>query len=84
MGAVGNPESSEGISPLDVLACNVSLPDIEVEDLIGVFKSGAYARAASPLGFLSHTSPPEVLVSDGEAHLVRRRGNQLPPAKRVV
>ena len=37
MGAVGNPESSEGISPLDVLACNVSLPDIEVEDLIGVF-----------------------------------------------
>ena len=33
VGAVGNPESSEGISPLDVLACNVSLPDIEVGDL---------------------------------------------------
>ena len=62
-------------TPLDVLARNVSLPEVEVGDLIGVFQSGAYARAASPLGFLSHVTPPEVLVSDGVARLVRRRGS---------
>jgi hypothetical protein len=39
-----------------------------------VFQSGAYARAASPLGFLSRPTPPEVLVSAGVDHLVRQRG----------
>jgi diaminopimelate decarboxylase len=27
-----------------------------------VFQSGAYGRSASPLGFLSHPEPAEVLV----------------------
>jgi len=61
--------------PLDVLARDVELPDVEVGDLVGVFQSGAYARAASPLGFLSHPTPAEVMVSDGVARLVRRRGS---------
>ena len=62
-------------TPLDVLARNMLLPEVEIGDLVGVFQSGAYARAASPLGFLSHVTPPEVLVSDGVARLVRRRGS---------
>jgi diaminopimelate decarboxylase len=61
-------------TPLDVLARNVELPEAEVGDLIGVFQSGAYARAASPLGFLSHVTPPEVWVERGESRLIRRRG----------
>jgi diaminopimelate decarboxylase len=61
-------------TPLDVLARNVELPEAEVGDLIGVFQSGAYARAASPLGFLSHPTPPEVWVERGESRLIRRRG----------
>jgi diaminopimelate decarboxylase len=62
-------------TPLDVLARNVSLPKAEVGDLLGVFQSGAYARAASPLNFLSHPAPPEVWV-DGHQHgLIRRRGD---------
>ena len=61
-------------TPLDVLARGANLPDAKVGDLIGVFQSGAYARSASPLGFLSHPAPPEVWV-DGCGHrLVRRRG----------
>ena len=48
--------------------------DPSVGDLVAVFQSGAYARTASPLGFLSHATPPEVLVRDGEAILIRRRG----------
>lgn len=61
-------------TPLDVLARNVMLPKAEAGDLIGVFQSGAYARTASPLGFLSHPTPPEVWVEEGRAHLIRRRG----------
>jgi diaminopimelate decarboxylase len=62
-------------TPLDVLARDVDLPPPDIGDLIGLFQSGAYARGASPLGFLSHPSPPEVLVENGKALLIRRRGN---------
>jgi diaminopimelate decarboxylase len=44
-------------TPLDVLAREVQLPSADVGDLVGVMHSGAYARAASPLGFLSHPTP---------------------------
>jgi diaminopimelate decarboxylase len=62
-------------TPLDVLARNLEVPPVVVGDLIGVFQSGAYARAASPLGFLSHPAPAEVLVEGSSARLIRRRGN---------
>jgi len=62
-------------TPLDVLSKNIYLPVAEIGDLVGIFQSGAYARTASPLGFLSHPSPPEVLVENGRARLIRRRGN---------
>ncbi|MEK7744167.1 MAG: pyruvate kinase, partial [Elusimicrobiota bacterium] len=45
-----------------------------VGDLVGIFQSGAYARAASPLNFLSHPAPPEVLADAGEDRLIRARG----------
>ena len=61
-------------TPLDVLGRSVILPKAEVGDLIGVFQSGAYARTASPLEFLSHPTPPEVWIEKGRAHLIRRRG----------
>jgi diaminopimelate decarboxylase len=61
-------------TPLDVLARGVELPPAEVGDLVGVFQSGAYARSASPLGFLSHLSPPEVWVDGDAARLIRKRG----------
>jgi diaminopimelate decarboxylase len=61
-------------TPLDVLARGVSLPGAEVGDLVGIFQSGAYARTASPLSFLSHPTPAEVLVEGGTVRLIRRRG----------
>ena len=61
-------------TPLDVLARNASLPRTDVGDLVGVFQSGAYARSASPLGFLSHATPPEIWVEGHIHHLIRRRG----------
>jgi diaminopimelate decarboxylase len=61
-------------TPLDVLARGVGLPRADVGDLVGVFQSGAYARSASPLGFLSHPSPPEVWVDGAGSRLIRDRG----------
>ena len=61
-------------TPLDVLARNLPLPAVVEGDLVGVLQSGAYARTASPLGFLSHPAPPEVLVAGREPRLVRGRG----------
>jgi diaminopimelate decarboxylase len=61
-------------TPLDTLGRSVTLPKAEVGDLVGIFQSGAYARTASPLGFLSHCTPPEVCVYDGEHCLIRSRG----------
>lgn len=64
-------------TPLDTLARDVALPSCEVGDVVGIFQSGAYARTASPLGFLSHPTPAEVLLENGQMHLIRRRGNFL-------
>ncbi len=61
-------------TPLDTLGRSVRLPAAEVGDLIGIFQSGAYARTASPLGFLSHPTPPEVWVEGGQDFLIRERG----------
>ena len=60
-------------TPNDVVAKQVELPEVRPGDLIGVERSGAYGPSASPVHFLSHGHPAEVLVLDGAAHLVRRR-----------
>lgn len=49
-------------TPLDLLADQMELPKAEVGDLIVVFQSGAYGLTASPMSFLSHPIPCEVLV----------------------
>ncbi|MXY14294.1 MAG: pyridoxal-dependent decarboxylase, exosortase A system-associated [Proteobacteria bacterium] len=49
-------------TPLDVLAKDMDLPKAEIGDLLVVFQSGAYGYSASPLEFLSHPRPREILV----------------------
>jgi diaminopimelate decarboxylase len=49
-------------TPLDLLGQRVNLPAAAPGDLIVVFQSGAYGLTASPLNFLSHPHPGEVLV----------------------
>jgi diaminopimelate decarboxylase len=61
-------------TPLDTLARGILLPPAEIGDLIGIFQSGAYARSASPLGFLSHPAPPEIWVDSGRSEVIQRRG----------
>jgi diaminopimelate decarboxylase len=74
---VGEPESWNVTGPLctpnDSVLKHADLPALRAGDLIGILNSGAYGPTASPGLFLSHGYPAEVLVTGGEAHLVRRR-----------
>jgi diaminopimelate decarboxylase len=60
-------------TPLDVLGRDVRVSAIDVGDLVAVLQSGAYGRTASPLGFLSHPAPAEVIIDAGRPRLIRRR-----------
>ena len=49
-------------TPLDLLADRMEMSCAQVGDLAAVFQSGAYGLTASPLGFLSHPPPLEILL----------------------
>jgi diaminopimelate decarboxylase len=49
-------------TPLDTLGHQLLVPRAEIGDLVGVMNAGAYGYSASPLGFLSHQPPGEVIV----------------------
>ncbi len=49
-------------TPLDLIADKMDLAQASPDDLVVVFQSGAYGLTASPLGFLSHPAPAEILV----------------------
>jgi diaminopimelate decarboxylase len=49
-------------TPLDILADKMELAPAGPGDLVVVFQSGAYGLSASPVGFLGHPLPAEVLV----------------------
>lgn len=53
---------------IDRLARGVMLPRVGEGDLIAIHNSGAYGPSASPLHFISHTAPREILVENGEPH----------------
>jgi diaminopimelate decarboxylase len=49
-------------TPLDVLGSEVDLPAVVAGDVVVLFQAGAYGYSASPLNFLGHPLPAEVLV----------------------
>ena len=49
-------------TPLDLLGAKVEIPKARPGDLIVIFQSGAYGLTASPIAFLSHPEPLEVLI----------------------
>jgi diaminopimelate decarboxylase len=56
-----------------MLGKHVVLPPVRPGDLVGVLRSGAYGPSASPVLFLSHGHPAEVIVHNGQPHLVHGR-----------
>lgn len=49
-------------TPLDLLADRMEMARAEIGDWVAVLQSGAYGYTASPLAFLSHPAPAEILV----------------------
>lgn len=62
-------------TPIDITSRDIVVPEgITIDDLIGVFNAGAYGYSMSPQLFLSHPTPTEVIVHDGEIVAARKRG----------
>lgn len=62
-------------TPFDQLAADIDLPLVQIGDIIGILKTGAYGYSMSMISFLSHPSPAEVLILDEREYLIRRAGN---------
>lgn len=60
-------------TPLDLMGKNVSLESPTLGDLIGILNSGSYAFTASPLLFLGHETPGELLLVDNNIRVIRYR-----------
>lgn len=60
-------------TPGDLLGRAVELTEVQRGDLLGVKSSGAYGPTASPVLFLGHGYPAEILIAHGTANLIRER-----------
>ncbi|MFK8016063.1 MAG: alanine racemase [Gammaproteobacteria bacterium] len=58
-------------NPTDLLASNAQIAQPHVGDLVGVLRSGSYGLTASPIQFLGHRTPVE-LIKDGDRVYVAR------------
>ena len=61
-------------TPADQFAEQLPLPKLQTGDLLAILNTGAYGLTYSPAGFLSHAAPPEVMIENGAARLIRSRG----------
>jgi len=57
-------------SPLDRLASQAPLGNVQVDDLLAIPNTGAYGLTASLTGFLSHPAPLELVLRRGEPQAV--------------
>jgi diaminopimelate decarboxylase len=58
---------------LDRLANRIEIGSPEVGDVMAIKNSGAYGLTASPVFFLGHETPREILIKDGKFSLIRER-----------
>ena len=58
---------------LDRMASGIEIGTPEVGDILAIKNSGAYGLTASPVYFLGHETPREVLIKNGELSVIRER-----------
>lgn len=70
---IGGGEGEEKIdisgplcTSIDKLGTNVVLPRVDEGDLIAIHASGAYGPTSSPVNFISHPTPREVMATGGQ------------------
>lgn len=56
---------------LDTLATNICMNSPKVGDVLLFENSGAYGFTASPLLFLGHETPKEILIREGQMEIIR-------------
>ena len=61
-------------TPADRFGKDLLLPSLAVGDLLAVLNAGAYGLSFSPLLFLGHPTPAEVVCAAGTARIARTRG----------
>ena len=71
-------------TPLDTLGRKVAIALPQTGDLIGILQSGAYGLTASPVSFLSHASPAELLVNEGKVEVITARAAAFEYKKEAV
>lgn len=64
---------------IDRLGSGVELPRLAEGDVIAIHNSGAYGLTASPIHFISHAPPAELLVEKGIIRDVSRFHAEAPP-----
>lgn len=64
---------------IDRLASGIELPELAEGDIIAVHNSGAYGLTASPIHFISHAPPVELMVTGDAISDISRDLNALPP-----
>ncbi|SMO49414.1 type III PLP-dependent enzyme [Paracoccus laeviglucosivorans] len=60
---------------IDKLGGAVELPRLDEGDLLAIHAAGAYGPTASPLYFISHPLPSEIMVTGGQMQDITRLGN---------
>jgi diaminopimelate decarboxylase len=74
-GAESEPQEICGplCTPIDRLGRDLPMAPAEIGDLVGFLRCGAYSFAASPLLFLSHETPLELVLCEGRVEVARER-----------
>ena len=68
---------------IDTLARQVSLPALKPNDVIVIRCSGAYGLTASPIHFIGHAPPREIIVETVDGRLTVEDVSQLQPDQAV-
>lgn len=69
---------------IDRLGSGVELARLEEGDVVAIHNSGAYGLTASPIHFISHAPPAELMVRDGTIHNISRFFPEVPPGQPVL
>ena len=62
-------------TPDDILGRNVSLSKADRGDILCILNSGAYGSSFSPLSFLGHPTPGEILIYNNREYYLKKHGS---------
>lgn len=62
-------------TPTDLIGQNIIINKAEINDIIIIDKAGAYGLTYSPILFLSHNSPREIIVDGDKEYILREKSS---------